>query len=72
MFLYESIVKTDYLLKYLKDLKQFNNVNLYIGNNFKDLNDIFHNLKCILEMDQLSLYFQILNVRFHEILKIIS
>ena len=44
MFLYESIVKTDYLLKYLKDLKQFNNVNLYIGDNFKDLNDIFHKL----------------------------
>ena len=44
IFLYESIVKTDYLLKYLKDLKQFNNVNLYIGDNFKDLNDIFHKL----------------------------
>ena len=44
MFLYESIVKTDYLLKYLKDLKLFNNVNLYIGDNFKDLNDIFHKL----------------------------
>ena len=44
MYLYESVIKTDYLLKSLHDLNQFNNVNLYIGNNFKDLNDIFHNL----------------------------
>ena len=44
MFLYKSIVKTDILLKYLHDLKQFNNVNLYIGDNFKDLNDIFDEL----------------------------
>ena len=44
MFLYESISKTDLLFKSLYDLKQFNNVNLYVGNNFKDLNDIFENL----------------------------
>ena len=44
MFLYESIIKTDLLLKSLKGLKPFNNVNLYIGNNFKDLNDIIKSL----------------------------
>ena len=44
MFLYESISKIDLLFKSLYDLKQFNNVNLYVGNNFKDLNDIFENL----------------------------
>ena len=44
MFLYESIVKTDLLLKSLHGLKQFDNVNLYIGNNFKELNNIFNKL----------------------------
>ncbi len=44
MFLYDSIIKTDYLLKKLHDLKQFKNINLYIQNNFKELNDIFTNL----------------------------
>ncbi len=44
MFLYDCVLKTDLLLKKLKNLKKFNNVNLYIGNNFKELNDIFDEL----------------------------
>ena len=44
MFIYDSVVKTDFLLKLLINLNEFNNVDLYIGNNFKDLNAIFDNL----------------------------
>lgn len=43
MFLYDSIVKTDYLMKLINDLKEFNNVNLYIQNNFNDLNNMIKN-----------------------------
>ena len=65
MFLYESIIKTDLLLKSLKGLKPFNNVNLYIGNNFKDLNDIFKNLieKQIKNLDYSEKYKQIKDIK---------
>ena len=44
MYLYGSVFKTDLVLKKLYGLKIFNNVNLYVGNNFKELNDIFKDL----------------------------
>ena len=43
MFLYGSIVKTEYLLKLFHDLKEFNNVDLYIQNNFVALNNMIKN-----------------------------
>ena len=45
MFLYGSIAKTDVLLRTLNHLKDFNNVNLYIQNNFNELNNLIKNLK---------------------------
>ena len=44
MFLYDTIIKTDLLLSSFNDLKQFKNVNLYIGDNFKDLNELILNV----------------------------
>ena len=38
MFLYGNLAMTDILKKSYDDLKQFNNVNLYIKDNFKELN----------------------------------
>ena len=43
MFLYDNIIKTDFLLKYLHDLGQILNVNLYIKENFNELNNLFSN-----------------------------
>ena len=55
MFFYDSISKTDLLLKSLEKLKPLYNVNLYIGENFKDLN------KLIVDMIANKLLFDNLN-----------
>ena len=44
MFFYNSIAKTDCLLRTLKDLKDFYNVNLYTQNNFTELNKLITDL----------------------------
>ena len=44
MFLYNSFILTDILLKSTVNLKEFTNVNLYAKDNFKELNALFVNL----------------------------
>ena len=44
MFLYGSIAKTDFLLRAFNGLKGFYNVNLYIQNNFTELNKLIKDL----------------------------
>ena len=44
MFLYDSIAKNDFLLRAFNGLKGFYNVNLYIQNNFTELNKLIKDL----------------------------